>query len=76
MTKLKVATVGCGFIAQKWQLPAFLKLKRSINLSAVCDSIPNFVNQAAKELGIKNEYGNIQDILKKEIWTLLTHAPQ
>jgi predicted dehydrogenase len=37
MSKLKVAVVGCGFVAQKRHIPSFLRLKENVSLCAVCD---------------------------------------
>ncbi|MEM2739162.1 MAG: hypothetical protein QXK93_09285, partial [Candidatus Bathyarchaeia archaeon] len=45
--KLKVAVVGCGFVAQKRHIPAFLRLKNNVLMSAVCDLNPELAKSVA-----------------------------
>ena len=66
MTKLKVGVVGCGFIAKKRHIPAFLRLKKNVTLSAVCDLNQELANDAAKQFGIQNVYSSLSDMLSKE----------
>ena len=35
--KLKIAIVGCGFVAQKRHIPGFLRITNIASLNAVCD---------------------------------------
>ena len=66
MTKLNVGVVGCGFIAKKRHIPAFLRLKKNVIVSAVCDLNQELANDAAKQFGIPNVYSNLSDMLSKE----------
>jgi predicted dehydrogenase len=66
MSKLKVAVVGCGFVAQKRHIPGFLRLKKTVELSALCDLNPRLAEEASKKFGIKNTYSNLSEMLLKE----------
>jgi len=64
--KLKVAIVGAGFIAQRRHIPAFLRLKKYVSLSAVCDLNYELARNVAKRFSIPNIYSNVSDMLSKE----------
>ena len=66
MSKLKAAVVGCGFVAQKRHIPSFLRLKRNVTLSALCDLNPRLAEEAGKKFGVKNVYSNLSEMLSKE----------
>jgi UDP-N-acetylglucosamine 3-dehydrogenase len=66
MSKLKAAIVGCGFIAQKRHIPSFLRLKKDVSLSAVCDLNPQLAKEASEKFGIKKTYTNLSEMLSKE----------
>jgi predicted dehydrogenase len=66
MSKLKVGVVGCGIIAKKRHIPAFLKLKKNVYLSAVCDLNSELAKDVASQFGIPNVYSNLSDMLSKE----------
>jgi len=66
MKKIKVGIVGCGFIASTRHIPAFLKLKNTVNIAAVCDVNESLANSTAKKYNIPNSYSNIKNMLKKE----------
>jgi predicted dehydrogenase len=66
MKKLKVVVVGAGFVAQRRHIPAFLRLKRHVFLSAVCDLNYELARNVAKRFSIPNAYSNISDMLSKE----------
>lgn len=66
MSKLKVAVVGCGFVAQKRHIPGFLRLKKDVSLCALCDVNANLVTDVAKRFGVKNGYSNLSEMLTKE----------
>jgi predicted dehydrogenase len=66
MKKLKVVVVGAGFVAQRRHIPAFLRLKRYVSLSAVCDLNYELARNISKRFSIPNAYSNISDMLSKE----------
>jgi len=66
MSKLKVAVVGCGFVARKRHIPSFLRLKRDVSVCAVCDLNKGLAIQVAKKFGIPNAYSNLSEILSRE----------
>ena len=64
--KLKVGIVGCGLIARKRHLPRFLKLKKQVDIRAVCDRNENLAQQTAAEYGINGIYHDFTEMLSKE----------
>jgi predicted dehydrogenase len=66
MSKLKVAIVGAGCIAQKRHIPAFLRLKKYVSLSAICDLNYELAREVAKKFNIPNAYSNLSEMLSKE----------
>jgi len=66
MKKLKVAVVGCGFVAQKRHIPAFLRLK-NISLCAVCDLNQKFAKEVSNRFRIANVYTDLSKMLSKEL---------
>jgi len=66
MNKVKVGVVGCGYIAKKRHIPAFLRLKKNVYLSAVCDYNEELAKDASRQFGIRNIYSDISDMLSKE----------
>lgn len=82
LDKLKVGVVGCGFIAKKEHIPGFLRLKRDVVISAVCDVNQSLATSVAKEFGIPRAYSNVSEMLRKENLDIVdictppqTHAP-
>jgi len=66
MTKLKVAVVGCGLVAQKRHIPAFLRLNKYVSLCAVCDLNQDLAKNVAEKFGIPNINSNVSEMLFKE----------
>lgn len=66
MSKLKAAVVGCGFVAQKRHIPSFLKLKKNVLLTALCDLNPSLASEAAKKFCVKNVYSSLSEMLSIE----------
>ena len=64
--KLKVGVVGCGFIAEKWHIPCFLRLKQNVVIQAVCDLNQSIASSVAKKFSIPGAYSNISEMLQKE----------
>ncbi len=63
---LKATIAGCGFIAPKKHIPAFLKLKDKVELVAVCDLNENAAKQIAERFNIRKFYTNFNDMLAIE----------
>jgi len=66
MSKLKVGVVGCGFVAKKRHIPAFLRLKKDVDLCAVCDLNEEVAGAVAKEFRIPHVYSDVSEMLSKE----------
>ena len=66
MSKLKVGIVGCGFIAKKRHIPSFLRLKKKVYVSAVCDLNQELAKDASRQFGIPHVYSDLSDMLSKE----------
>lgn len=66
MDKLKVAVVGCGFVAQKRHIPSFLRLKENVSLCAVCDLNQDLARSVANRFGIPNAYSDLSEMLLKK----------
>lgn len=66
MTKIKVGVVGSGFIAKKEHIPSFLRLKKDVTISAVCDLNQSLATSVAKKFGIPAAYSNLSEMLEKE----------
>lgn len=66
MSKLKVGVVGCGLVAKKRHIPAFLRLKKDVDLCAVCDLNEAVARSAAKEFSISHVYSDVSEMFSKE----------
>lgn len=62
---LKVAIVGCGLIAVKKHIPAFLKLKDKAKIVALCDLNAEMAKKAARRFNINKTYTNFIDMLSE-----------
>ncbi|MHA1409583.1 MAG: Gfo/Idh/MocA family protein [Candidatus Odinarchaeia archaeon] len=58
--------VGCGFVAKKRHIPAFLRLKKNVDLCAVCDLNEEVAGAVAKEFRIPHVYSDVSEMLSKE----------
>ncbi len=81
MTKIKVGMIGCGYIASKWHIPGFQRLKDA-EVVAACDISPALVESTARDFNIPKTYTNVAEMLKKENLDVVdictppgTHAP-
>lgn len=63
--KLKVGIVGCGFIANRRHLPAFLK-SRNVQVTAVCDFDKKTSVQTSKRFNIPKAYTSLSSMLLRE----------
>lgn len=50
-SKLNVAIVGCGAVADKRHIPSFARLKDRVNLVALCDKNGDLAGQLSKKYG-------------------------
>jgi predicted dehydrogenase len=66
MKKVKVGIIGCGFVASKWHIPAFLELGKTVNSIAVCDLNPTLAESVAKRFNLSRCYSNVSEMLKAE----------
>ena len=63
MGKMKVAVIGCGAITREKHLPAFGRLGKTIEISAVCDKNERLAADMASEWKIPRHYTNISELL-------------
>jgi predicted dehydrogenase len=66
MNKLRVAVVGCGFVAQKRHIPSFLRLKKKASICAVCDLNRDLARNVAAKFGIRAAYASLSEMLSNE----------
>ena len=62
----KVVIAGCGLIAAKKHIPAFLALKNKVEVAAVCDLNINAVKKTAASFNVRRTYADFSDMLLKE----------
>lgn len=81
MSKIKVGIIGCGFIASKWHIPGYQRLK-AVSVQAVCDISPQLAASTAKKFNVPNSYSNVTEMLQNEGLDIVdictppaTHAP-
>lgn len=80
--KLRVGIVGCGFIAKARHIPTYKRMKRTVDICAVCDLNERLAKETAKNYGISGGYSNVSEMLSKEDLDIIdicvppkTHAP-
>lgn len=66
MRKLKVGIVGCGLIAPKRHIPAFLKQRQKAEVSAVCDLNQDLARDVARRFGIPSAYSSVSQMLSHQ----------
>lgn len=66
MKKLKVGIVGCGLIVKARHIPAYKRIKKSVDLCAVCDINENLARETAKDYYVPKVYSNVSEMLSKE----------
>jgi predicted dehydrogenase len=66
MKKLKVAVVGCGLIAKARHIPGYKRMKKSVDLCAVCDLNEKIAKETARDCHIPQAYSNVSEMLSKE----------
>lgn len=82
MSKIKVGIIGCGFVASKWHIPSFLRLKNDVIVQAACDLSPLLAKDVAGKFNLPRFYSNVSEMLGKEDLDIVdvctpphTHAP-
>ena len=76
VSKLKVGIVGCGFIAKKRHIPAFLRLRNNVILEAICDLKKSLAESVAEEFGVPRAYSSLSEMLTKEDLELIDVCTQ
>lgn len=61
---IKVCIIGCGMIANKAHIPAYLENKDDYSIVAVCDFNINIAKQTADAFGIGAYYSSADEMLK------------
>ncbi|MFQ3545494.1 Gfo/Idh/MocA family oxidoreductase [Halobacillus rhizosphaerae] len=65
MSRLKVAVIGCGSIAQHRHLVEY-DFHPEVEISAVCDIVEERAEQVAEKYGVSAVYTDYKDLLKQE----------
>ena len=66
MKKLRIGIVGCGFIAKARHIPSYKRMKKSVDLCAVCDLNEKIAKETSKDFRIPGAYSNVSEMLSKE----------
>ncbi len=79
--KVKIGVVGCGVVATAYYLP-YLMEHPNVDLTAVCDLVPERTEACMRLFGAKEQYGDYYEMLDKAdidaVWILTapgTHVP-
>lgn len=65
-SKLRVAVISCGMIANAAHIPAYKNLQDKVDIVAVCDVNPISAEQTAKRFDIPAWYTDAEEMLQKE----------
>lgn len=65
-SKLKVAVISAGMIANAAHIPAYLSIPELVDLVAVCDVNPVSAEATAKRHGIAHWYTDAEEMLERE----------
>jgi predicted dehydrogenase len=66
MEGIKAAVIGSGLIAQARHIPALLRMKREVDLVAICDKNEELAKKTAVQFGIGKAYSSTSDLFSKE----------
>jgi predicted dehydrogenase len=66
MKKLRAVIVGAGLIAGKKHIPAFLRHKRKVELTALCDLNQEGAHKLASQFGVPRVYADLDEMIEKE----------
>lgn len=64
--RLKVGIVGCGLIARRRHIPAYLKLKDKVTVQALCDTDESCARKLGNDYGIARIYSDYSRMLADE----------
>ncbi len=71
-SKLRVAVISCGMIANAAHIPAYKNLQDKVDIVAVCDVNPISAEQTAKRFDIPAWYTDAEEMLQKERTDIVT----
>ena len=66
MSKVRAAIVGAGLIAGKKHIPAFLRHKNKVELTALCDLNQDGARKLAAQFHVPKVYSDIGEMIEKE----------
>jgi predicted dehydrogenase len=66
MKKIKAAVVGAGLIAGKKHIPAFLRHKNKVELTALCDLNQEGARKLAAQFGVPRVYSDLGEMIETE----------
>ena len=82
MKKVKVGIVGCGLVTKNRHIPSYRRLKKDVDLCAVCDMNETLAKETAKEYSIAKAYPDVSEMLFAESLDIIdicappqVHAP-
>ena len=61
MSKLNLAFIGCGFVAQQCHLPCYSSID-FVNIHTLCDPVEDLRNKLAKKYSAENQYNSHLEI--------------
>jgi predicted dehydrogenase len=66
LKKIKAAVVGAGLIAGKKHIPAFLRHKNKVELTALCDLNQEGARKLAAQFGVPRVYSDLGEMIETE----------
>ena len=66
MKKITAAVVGAGLIAEKKHIPAFLRHRNKVELTALCDLNQDGARKLAAQFGVPRVYSDLGEMMDKE----------
>lgn len=64
--KLRIGIVGCGLITRSRHIPAYRRMKKTVDLLAVCDLNERASTETARDFKIPGAYSNVSEMLSRE----------
>jgi predicted dehydrogenase len=74
MVRMNAAEIGSGLNAQAKHIPALLRMKREVDLVAICDKNEELAKKTAVQFGIGKAYSSTSDLFSKEKLDLVDYA--
>jgi len=66
MSRVNVAVIGCGFIAEYMHIPNLLSIPEA-KLTTICDIDQNRLSHIGAKFNINDRYNDLQEVLKKKV---------